>query len=229
LACISLQVLGKKLFHAAGAVGAGLFQAPSDTKRPGHTMPATMKVLHVCTGQARRTRINGRDVVTAIHKSPTSQAVAVGALGLQGDEQADLTVHGGLSKAVYAYPSEHLPFWQTVRAQAGVSLWDEPVPPGLLGENLLLQGVLETDLWVGDRLVLPHCTLLVSEPRLPCFKFAAAMGFKPAVKLMVQSAYCGSYLAVLHSGQVSAGDGITLHKGPREVNLVDLFRARARF
>lgn len=187
-----------------------------------------MKVLHVCVGSARPTLINGRKLLTAMAKTAVSGPVAVGPLGLAGDEQADLSVHGGLSKAVYAYPSEHLPFWHTVRAQARVALWEDTLPPGAMGENLLLQGLLEQDLWVGDRLVLPGCVLVVSEPRQPCFKFGAAMGFAQAVKLMSQSAYCGSYLAVLHPGQVQAGDAIRLEPGPREVNLRDLFRARAR-
>ena len=191
-------------------------------------MRPTMHVVHVCTGRARPTTIEGRRHLTAIHKTPVSDPVAVGRLGLQGDEQADLSVHGGLSKAVYAYPQAHLHFWQTVRAQAKVALWDEPLPPGLLGENLLLHGLVEKDLWVGDRLVLPNCTLVVSEPRMPCFKFAAAMGFAQAVKLMVQSGWCGSYLAVLHEGTVQAGDPIELQPGPREVGIPELFRARAR-
>ncbi len=158
--------------------------------------------------------------------------VAVGVLGLAGDEQADLTVHGGLAKAVYAYPSEHLPFWQTVRAQARVAPWDQPLAAGALGENLLLQGVLERDLWVGDRLVIGRdgcgCVLAVSEPRHPCFKFAAAMGFAQAVKLMEQSGFCGSYLAVLEPGTVQAGDPIELQPGPREVGIQELFRSRVR-
>jgi MOSC domain-containing protein YiiM len=187
-----------------------------------------MKVIRVSTGQAREAQINGRKVLTAIGKLPVEGPVAVRALGLAGDEQADLTVHGGLSKAVYAYPAEHLAFWQTVRAQAQVGVWDEALPPGLIGENLLLQGLLETDLWVGDRLELSHCTLSVSEPRYPCFKFTAALGFKQAAKLMVQSGFCGSYLAVLEPGSVQAGDAITLRPGPREVNIRELFRSRAR-
>ncbi len=188
----------------------------------------TITVLQVSVGSARTTHINGKRVMTAIHKTPVQGPVAVGPLGLQGDEQAELSLHGGLSKAVYAYPSEHLAFWQTVRAQARVSLWDDAVPHGVLGENLLLQGLLEKDLWIGDRLVLPQCTLVVSEPRMPCFKFAAAMGFPQAVKLMQQSGYCGAYLAVLHSGFVQAGDTIELQPGPREVGIAELFRARAR-
>jgi MOSC domain-containing protein YiiM len=186
-----------------------------------------MKVLSVNVARARETLMNGRKVLTAIGKQPVAGAVAVRRLGLDGDEQADLTVHGGLAKAVYAYPAEHYPFWQTVRAQAQVALWDEPLPHGGVGENLTIQGLLETDLWISDRLRLPGCVLAVSEPRYPCLKFNAAMGFKQAAKLMVQSGFSGSYLLVLEAGSVQAGDPIELIPGPREVNLRELFRARA--
>lgn len=186
-----------------------------------------MKVLSVNCATVREVSIGGRRVATAIGKQRATGPVAVRPLGLEGDEQADLSVHGGLAKAVYAYPSEHFPFWQTVRAQAKVSLWDEPVAPGLVGENLTLEGVTEDRLWIGDRLVLPGCVLAVSEPRFPCFKFNAAMGFPQAAKLMWQSGYCGSYLAVIEPGHVAAGDTFELVPGPREVNLRELFRARA--
>jgi MOSC domain-containing protein YiiM len=193
-----------------------------------------LKILHVNTGRARPTQINGRGVLTAIHKSAVQGPVAVAALGLAGDEQADLSVHGGLSKAVYAYPHEHYTFWQTVRAQAQVSLWNEPLAPGALGENLTLQGIQEAHLFIGDKLLVggtaqaPGCVLVVSEPRMPCFKFNAAMGFSQAAKLMQQSGFCGSYLAVLIPGVVQAGDPITLQPGPREVNLRELFMSRTR-
>jgi MOSC domain-containing protein YiiM len=165
--------------------------------------------------------------MTAIGKQPQTGPVMIGALGLAGDEQADPTVHGGLSKAVYAYPAEHLAFWRTVRAQARVAAWDADVPPGLVGENLTLAGINERQLWVGDRLCLPSgAVLVVSEPRFPCFKFNAAMGFSKAAKLMVESGYCGSYLAVLVPGAVQAGDAVTLEPGPRELALLDLFRAK---
>jgi MOSC domain-containing protein YiiM len=187
-----------------------------------------MKVVSVNIGRAVARDINGRRVLTAIAKQPRAGPVDVGLMGLAGDEQADLSVHGGLSKAVYAYGAGHYAFWQTVRAQARVSLWDEPLPPGLLGENLTVEGLDEALLWIGDRLVLPGCALAVSEPRMPCFKFGAAMGFAQAVKLMSQSGYCGAYLAVIEPGTVQAGDSVRLQPGPREVNLRELFKARAR-
>jgi MOSC domain-containing protein YiiM len=186
-----------------------------------------MQVLSVNLARASATEIKGRRVMTAIGKRPVAGPVAVGRLGLDGDEQADLSVHGGIAKAVYAYPAQHYAFWQTVRAQARVGLWDEPLPPGAMGENLTVEGLSEERLWIGDRLLLPGCVLAVSEPRFPCFKFDAAMGFEQAGKLMWQSGYCGSYLGVIEPGVVCAGDAIELQPGPREVNLRELFRSRA--
>jgi MOSC domain-containing protein YiiM len=188
-----------------------------------------MKILSVNTAVARPVQINGREVMTAIGKQPRSGPVACGPLGLDADEQADPTVHGGLAKAVYAYPSEHLAFWKTVRAQARAADWDHEVPPGLVGENLTLQGLTERQLWVGDRLCFDDgCVLVVSEPRFPCFKFNAAMGFSKAAKLMVESGYCGVYLAVLKPGALQAGQDFLLEPGARELPLLDLFRAKTR-
>lgn len=187
-----------------------------------------MRVLSVNVGSARRVLVGGRTVLSAIGKQPVAGPVSVRPLGLEGDEQADPAVHGGLAKAIYAYPAEHFTFWQTVRAQARVALWDEPVAPGLLGENLTVEGLTEDRLWIGDRLRLPDCELAVSEPRFPCFKFNAVMGFNQASKLMAQSGYCGSYLAVIRPGTLQAGQEAELIPGPREVNLRELFLARMR-
>ncbi len=189
-------------------------------------MPIPKQLLSINVASARAVEINRRRVMTAIHKQPVTGSVDVRPLGLDGDEQADLSVHGGLSKAIYAYPVEHYPFWQTVRAQAKVSLWDEPLPHGSMGENLTLTGVLENELYIGDLLRFEHCSLAVSEPRLPCFKFNAAMGFGHASKLMTQNAWCGFYLAVRIPGRLSAGDAFEIVPGPREVGIVELFRAR---
>ena len=187
-----------------------------------------MKVLSVNVSRVENRQIAGRRVPTAIGKRPVSGRVGVAALGLAGDEQADPSVHGGLAKAVYAYPAQHYAFWQTVRSQARVALWDEVLPYGMLGENLSVEGLEESRLWVGDRLRLPGCVLAVTEPRQPCFKFNAAMGFEQASSLMLQSGYCGSYLAVLEAGSVAAGDEVALEPGPREVTIQELFRARRR-
>lgn len=166
--------------------------------------------------------------MTAYAKHQVEGPVEVTPMGLEGDEQADQSVHGGLAKAVYAYPVEHYPFWQTVRAQARVAMWDEPLPPGSLGENLTLSGLVESEACIGDVLRFPGCELVVSEPRQPCFKFNAAMGFAQAGKLMIQSGWCGYYLAVRQPGRIAAGDPFDLIPGPRDVGIAELFRARNR-
>jgi len=185
-----------------------------------------MRVLSVNLGKAAQMLVGGQPTRSAIGKRPSLATVPLSALGLAGDEQADLSVHGGVAKAVYAYPSEHFGFWQTVRAQARAADWDTPVPAGLLGENLTLQGLTEDRLWIGDLLHLPDAVLAVSEPRLPCAKFCAVMGFAQAARIMSQSGYCGTYLGVVRPGHVRAGDVIRLEPGPREVNLRELFMAR---
>ncbi len=187
-------------------------------------MPHTLISLN--RALSSEVQINGRKVATAYGKRPVAGSVAVKPLGLDGDEQADLTVHGGLSKAIYAYPSEHYAFWQTVRAQAKVSLWDEALPHGSLGENLTLAGLLESQVWIGDVLRFPNCELAVSEPRYPCFKFNHAMGFNQASKLMAQNAWCGFYLAVRVPGSLQAGESFELVPGPREVGIPELFKSR---
>jgi len=184
------------------------------------------RLLSLNVSRAQPVRINGRKVMTAIAKRAVDGPIAVTRLGLEGDEQADPSVHGGVSKAVYAYPSEHYPFWQTVRAQARVAPWDEVLPYGFVGENLTLSGLLESQVWIGDVLRFAHCDLAVSEPRFPCFKFDATMGFDQAGKLMAQSGWCGFYLATRVPGTLSAGESFEVIAGPREVGIDELFRAR---
>lgn len=168
---------------------------------------------------------SGEALDSAIRKRPREGRVAVHPLSLEGDEQADLSVHGGLAKAVYAYPQEHYAFWQTVRGQAKVA---GALQPGDCGENLTLAGLLESQVWIGDVLRFPDCEFLVSEPRYPCFKFNAHMGFNQAAKLMAQSGWCGFYLAVKREGTVAAGESFELIPGPREVGIVELFKAKMK-
>jgi MOSC domain-containing protein YiiM len=183
-------------------------------------------LLSVQSARARRVQINGRSVLTAIHKLPVAGPVAVAPLGLAGDEQADLSVHGGLDKAVYAYPAEHYPFWQEARAQAGLTSIDDALPFGSIGENLTLQGLLEAEVWLGDVLEFSNCRLRVTQPREPCYKFNAAMGFNGAAKLMAQQGCCGFYLAVQQPGTLGAGESFALVPGPRRVSLVESFQAK---
>lgn len=188
-------------------------------------MRPARRVVSVNVSAALPMAIDGREVLTGIGKRAVAGEVAVRALGLAGDEQADPSLHGGLDKAVYAYPVEHYRFWQTVRAQAGRQAWDETLPPGFLGENLTLEGLLEQQVWIGDVLRFPRCELAVAGARQPCFKLNAVMGFGQAAKLMVQSGYCGFYLAVRLPGLICADERFELLPGPREVGIPELFES----
>ena len=181
--------------------------------------PPTVVVRHVNIGLARRLKVGERSVLTAIGKAPVTGPVAVGPLGLAGDEQADRSVHGGLGKAVYAYPAAHYAFWQAQRRERGVSLFDETLPPGFMGENLTIDGPLEADVFVGDEWHFPHCVLRVSAPREPCSKFNAVMGFAQAGRTMALAGCCGYYLAVDQPGTIAAGETATLVPGQRGLSI----------
>lgn len=185
-----------------------------------------MRLLSVQTGRAQPLLAGGRSVLSAIGKRPVNGPVAVTPLGLAGDEQADPEVHGGLDKAVYAYPSEHLPFWQNLRRERGVSLFDESLPYGFLGENLSLQGLLEHEVWIGDELHFPDCVLRVSAPREPCFKFTAVMGLPDAGRVMMERLCCGWYLRVAQPGSIAAGQSFRLVAGARGLQVSEAFAAK---
>jgi MOSC domain-containing protein YiiM len=170
-------------------------------------------------------------VPSAIRKTPVSTlenplAVPVETLGIEGDEQADLRVHGGPNKAVYLYPVEHYPVWETMRHQA--LKVEQPLAPGFMGENLTIEGLCETEVYVGDRLYIGDpasgVVLAVTDPRAPCFKFNARMGFKHAAKMMVQSAYTGWYAAVFRPGLIKAGDSISVVAGERAIRVDERHR-----
>lgn len=177
-------------------------------------------------GKAAVLLAQGRSVQSAIRKHSVQGDVVVQPLGLLGDEQVDLSVHGGLEKAVYAYPLEHYPYWQQERFAAGVAAEDAALPPGFMGENLSLRGLLEADVWVGDLLRFPRCVLRVTQPREPCFKFNAVMGFAQASKRMAQSGHCGFYLAVEEGGVLCAGDTCVLEPGPRTYSIAQRFATK---
>ncbi|MBN3753777.1 MOSC domain-containing protein [Paraburkholderia sp. Tr-20389] len=177
----------------------------------------------------------GLTVESAIRKRSVSSAsegaaVEVQKLGLVGDEHADLSVHGGLDKAVYLYPVEHYPWWQQQRVEAEAADAGKPLAFGTLGENLTTQGLLETDLWIGDTLVINQVRLRVEAPRNPCFKLNAVMGYRKAVKHMYLSGFAGVYLSVLQTGFIQAGARIEVVPGSRQEsvsNILEWRRGRA--
>jgi MOSC domain-containing protein YiiM len=143
-------------------------------------------------------------------------------LGLEGDEQADLSVHGGIEKAVYAYPIEHYPRWQAWLARA------ERMQYGTLGENLSTQGVVESDLWIGDEMQFDKCVLRVESPRRPCFKLNAVLDNEQAGRFMLAQALTGWYLRVVTPGTLRAGDAFVIVPGPRQTSLPERQRQMIR-
>ena len=182
----------------------------------------TLQVLGVQVGAVQPLDVGGQRVMSGIRKRAVHGPVAVRALGLAGDEQADLSVHGGLAKAVYAYPIEHYAFWREHRRALGLAT---DLPYGSLGENLTLSGVLEASLYVGDELRFPDCVLRVTQPRAPCYKLNAAMDDPTAGRTMARSGLSGFYLAVEVPGTVTTGQSFEVVAGPRETPLMTLFRS----
>lgn len=160
-----------------------------------------MKLLSVNVGLPREIEWKGKLVRTSIFKSPRLGPVAVSRLNLSGDEQSDLSVHGGLDKAVYAYPAEHYAFWRE-------KLPDLDLTWGAFGENLTIEGVLENTVHIGDTLRIGSAMFVVSQPRLPCFKLGLRLGRDAIVGRFLRSEKTGFYLAVIEEGEVRAGDRI---------------------
>jgi MOSC domain-containing protein YiiM len=189
-----------------------------------------MQLLSINTAKAAPLMTAQGIVMSAIGKSSREGAVNVKRLGLEGDEQADLSVHGGLEKALYLYPHEHYSVWQTLCSQSNKSSQEDSgaLPFGMFGENLTITGLTEKDVWIGDRLIFKDCTLIITEPRMPCYKFNIRMGFSHAAKMMVQSGYSGFYAAVLHEGSLTANESFVVQPGPREVSIRELFELKTR-
>ena len=160
-----------------------------------------MKLLSVCVGRPREVEWGGEKVLTSIFKEPVAGRVRVGRLNIEGDEQSDLEVHGGEDKAVYAYPFEHYAFWRE-------QLPGVPLPWGVFGENLTVEGLLEGGVHIGDRFRMGSAEFVVTEPRMPCYKLALRFGRSDMVKRFLKSGRTGFYLAVLKEGETGAGDAI---------------------
>jgi MOSC domain-containing protein YiiM len=187
------------------------------------------KIESICIGTVAPllTRSGSEAKVTssAIGKRPVSSVtnpieIRVTRLGLEGDEQADLSVHGGPEKAIYAYPSEHYSFWADLLEDATGTKPQHEL--GQIGENLTTVGLDEHSVWVGDIWQIGDVSLQIVKQREPCFKFNIRMGYRGAAKAMLQSSKCGWYLRVLKEGYIRAGQTIVIEPGPRTTSIYDL-------
>jgi MOSC domain-containing protein YiiM len=175
-------------------------------------------LISVQVGVPRTVVRDGEEVLTGIFKAPVQKRLRLGTLNLEGDRQADLSVHGGRDKAVYVYPSEHYPYWN--KQLPGVEL-----PWGSFGENLTTSGLLESVVCIGDRFTIGTAEVVVTQPRLPCFKLNLKFDRDDMVKLFLASHFSGFYLRVLREGEVGAGDEIIpVHQDEHHVSILDALR-----
>ena len=160
-----------------------------------------MKLVSVNVGLPREVEWQGKRVRTSIWKDPVAGSVRVARLNLDGDQQSDLSVHGGADKAVYVYPSEHYDYWRS-------ELPDMELRWGVFGENFTTQGLLEDEVYIGDRLRVGSIECAVTQPRMPCFKLGIRFGRADMLKRFLKSKRTGFYLSVVREGYVTAGDRI---------------------
>ena len=164
-----------------------------------------MRVVSVNVGLPREVLWKGRRISTGIFKEPVEGRVAVRRLNLDGDRQADLTVHGGPEKAIYVYPADYYPAWR--EELPGMDL-----PWSMFGENLTVEGLHEDTAHIGDQFRIGSALVMVTQPRLPCYKLGIKFGRDDILKLFLASRRTGFYLSVLQEGEVAAGDPIILVK-----------------
>ena len=185
-------------------------------------MKAAMKLVSVNVGLPRTVMQNGDPVSTGIFKAPVAGRVMLRTLNLDGDRQADLSVHGGPTKAVYAYPSEHYEYWK--RELPGMTL-----PWGMFGENFTTSGLFESDLNIGDKFRVGSAVVRVTEPRMPCYKLGIKFGRPDIVKRFLASGRTGFYFAVIQEGEIGAGDEIEpIEKNQDDVKVSDITRLYTR-
>ncbi len=181
-----------------------------------------MKLISVCVGEPRQVDWKGKPVMTGIFKQPVHERVMMRSLNLDGDRQADLTVHGGVEKAVYAYPMEHYAYWRQ-------ELPDEELPWGAFGENLTIEGLSETSVNIGDRFRIGTAELMVTQPRFPCFKLNLKFGRDDMVKRFLNSRLSGIYFSVLQEGEVGVRDAIELvSRDENNITVADIVRIYVR-
>jgi MOSC domain-containing protein YiiM len=180
-----------------------------------------MKLVSVNTGLPREVIWRGRAVTTGIFKDPIQGPVKLRTLNLDGDRQADLTVHGGVSKAVYAYPIEHYEFWRS-------ELSKMELPYGMFGENFTTEGLFEDVVNVGDRFRIGTAEVMVTEPRMPCYKLGLKFDQADMVKRFLASRRTGFYFAVLKEGEVEAGATIEpIDRDGNGITVADITRLYA--
>jgi len=181
-----------------------------------------MKIISVNVGRPRLVVSNGQPVSTGIYKTPVAGRVMLRELNLDGDRQADLNVHGGPTKAAYAYPSEHYDYWRS-------ELPGTELPWGMFGENFSTEGLEESKVNIGDRFRIGSAEVTVTEPRMPCYKLGIKFSRADIIRRFLASGRTGFYFSVQREGEVEAGDNIALiARDEKNVTVADITRLYAR-
>ncbi len=178
-----------------------------------------IKVLSVNAGLPRQVAFEGRIITTGIFKAPVSGRIKVRRHNLEGDAQADTSVHGGPNKAVYAYPSEHYAFWK--QEFPGMEL-----PWGMFGENLTLEGLCEDKAHIGDQYRIGTAVLMITQPRTPCYKLQLKLGRQDMEARFLKSGRTGFYMAVIQEGELGSGDALELVERARRTVEAAVIRSR---
>ena len=177
-----------------------------------------MKLISLNVGLPRQVTFRGEMVTTGIFKEPIHHRTKLRKLNLDGDKQADLTVHGGVDKAVYSYPKEHYRFWQK-------ELPDMYLSCGMFGENFTTEGLFEDNVNIGDQFQIGTAIVIATQPRMPCYKLGVKFGRMDIIKRFMASGLTGIYFKVLQEGEVGAGDGIELiRRDDNNVTVKDVVR-----
>jgi MOSC domain-containing protein YiiM len=180
-----------------------------------------VKLVSLNIGLPREIRWKGETVTTGIFKEPVQGLIMLRTLNLDGDRQADLSVHGGISKAVYVYPREHYEFWKR-------ELPEMSLPYGMFGENFTSEGMFEDTVNVGDRFRVGDAEIMATEPRLPCYKLGIKFGRADILRRFLVSRRTGLYFAVVKEGEVKAGDTIELlSRDENNIPVADITRLYA--
>jgi MOSC domain-containing protein YiiM len=177
-----------------------------------------MKVLSVNVGLPRKVLFNGQTITTAIFKDPVKGPVMLRKINLDGDKQADLTVHGGVDKAVYSYPAEHYDYWRKQYPNIDI-IW------GMFGENFTTEGLMEDTVNIGDQVQIGSAKLVATQPRMPCYKLGVRFGIMEIIKRFLSSGRPGIYFKVLKQGEVKTDDKIEIiEKDKNNVTVKDIIR-----
>src|SRR6266478_1786966 len=181
-----------------------------------------MRIISVNVGRPRLVVWNEQTVSTGIYKEPVAGRVVLRRLNLDGDQQADLTVHGGRSKAVYVYPTEHYSYWRD-------ELPGTELPWGMFGENFTTEGLNESTINIGDRFGIGSAQVMVTEPRMPCYKLGIKFGRSDILRRFLASGRTGFYFSVQREGEDEAGDEVELiQRDENNVTVADITRLYAR-